>query len=181
MCDAAAQAEFMERNCFYCEKLRATITYRQCEANRAKPRISKAIVDKGPFGFTTNKSPDYMPFACEGCKGPEKEEKPMGICRVEGCGKPSVCRDMCMKHYDLARQEQKKAGTWKPKQAGRPGPRKPKAETTVEAPKEEQKAAPTKAAPVLPGDLYIVAKIPIEQIRVMTAEQLREMCRAGHA
>ena len=67
MCDAEAQAEFMERNCFYCERLKATITHRQCELNRQKPRISEARPEKSAFGFTTNKPVDYMPFACYGC------------------------------------------------------------------------------------------------------------------
>ena len=193
MCDAAAQAEFMERNCFYCEKLRARITYRQCELNRAKPRISEARPEKSVFGYTTNKPVDYMPFKCEGCPGPGKEEPmkagksgyPEGTCEKCGEHKRIMGRGLCGKCYMAMRTEQKKAGTWNP--TPQVGLSQPKPETRGPDPEPAQKAIPQAEAPSvetkgsepkqapLPGDLYLVARIPLEQIRVMTEEQLREM------
>lgn len=120
-----------------------------------------------------------------------KKDKPMGICKVEGCGKKVAGRGLCSTHYMQERTRAQKEGTWKPA-ATRPKAKEKAAETE---PKPAREAVPLAAHPtsettgpepvltetILPGDLYIVAKIPLEQIRVMTVEQLREMCRAGHA
>jgi len=118
-----------------------------------------------------------------------REEKPMGkspgTCIVKDCGKKAVARGLCPKHYMAERDRLKKEGTWNP--IPQVGLSKPKPETTGTDPEPAQKAIPqaeTPAtettgpgpeAPPLPGDLYLVAKIPLEQIRVMTEEQLREM------
>ena len=175
MCDTAAQERFLQANTFYCEKLKARITHRQCELNRQKPRISEAVPDKRPFGFTTNKTHDYMPFACEGCQGP-KEEKAMPICSVEGCGKKATGRGLCSTHYMQERTRAQKEGTWNTA-ATHP---KAKEKTATKSTEPTRKPAtprefhglPEEPIQVLPhkGKLYLLA-----EIRVMTEEKLREM------
>lgn len=185
MCDIAAQERFLQANTFYCEKLKARITHRQCELNRQKPRISEARPEKSVFGYTTNKPVDYMPFKCEGCPGPGKEEPmkagksgyPEGTCEKCGEHKRIMGRGLCGKCYMAMRTEQKKAGTWNPILQGHD---RFKERYTEKAKAEETEKPAPKATPqaneqpinILPhkGKLYLLA-----EIRVMTEEQLREM------
>lgn len=94
MCNKTLDAEaFLESNTFYCEPLKARLSYAQCEINRAKPTLKeKNTVQhtnrRGSCGVHPDSaSPyfNYKPFPCESCRGHElkSEEKAPAIPAVK--------------------------------------------------------------------------------------------------
>lgn len=102
MCDAAAQDLFILQNTFECKRLKARITFKQCEINRSLPKIKDRAGDhKSKFYNGSSTPSQYMPFGCYDCPGEtRKEVKAMAknkcLC---GCGRDSFCRGLSQACY----------------------------------------------------------------------------------
>lgn len=127
MIGASDQQElFLQNNCFYCERLKARISYRQCELHRSLPREPRDSDSKKGVPRLTHKPVlaghrvAYKPYVCENCSGPkdvpvtpvivevpvldEKEvsinaEVIMRTCTVPGCNRKHLARGFCKNHY----------------------------------------------------------------------------------
>jgi transposase-like protein len=69
------QEAWLEANTFYCERLKARITRKQCEHNRSLPGLNEA----GARVNFEHHSIKRRPPACDKCKGYEEGKKTMGM------------------------------------------------------------------------------------------------------